>query len=77
MSNPEAAVAPDTRGRLVALLGAALPGLYLLLTSTTTLIPGMWPYDAKRMLQFALLLALFVLAATVRPIRTTVRDSWI
>jgi hypothetical protein len=41
-------------GFAVSLLGAALPGLYLLITSTTTLIPGIWPYDAKRMLQFAL-----------------------
>ena len=56
-------------GFAVSLLAAALPGLYLLITSTTTLIPGIWPYDAKRMLQFALLLVLFLLPTTSRRIR--------
>lgn len=56
-------------GFVVSLLAAALPGLYLLITSTTTLVSGIWPYDVKRMLQFALLLALFLLPALNRRIR--------
>jgi hypothetical protein len=46
---------------LLSLLVPALAGIYLLLTSTTTLIPGIWPYDAKRILQFALLVSLFLI----------------
>jgi hypothetical protein len=56
-------------GFAVSLLAAALPGLYLLITSTTTLVSGIWPYDFKRMLQFALLLALFLLPTLSRRIR--------
>ncbi|HET6592993.1 MAG TPA: hypothetical protein VFG48_08780, partial [Xanthomonadales bacterium] len=61
MSNTEPPVAePVSAGKenAVSWLAAVLPGLYLLLTSTTTLVPGIWPYDAKRMLQFVLLLLL-------------------
>ena len=56
-------------GFLVSLLAAALPGLYLLITSTTTLVTSIWPYDFKRMLQFALLLALFLLPTLSQRIR--------
>jgi hypothetical protein len=56
-------------GFAVSLLAAALPGLYLLMTSTTTLVTSMFPYDFKRMLQFALLLLLFLLPALNRRIR--------
>lgn len=59
-----------------SLLAAALPGLYLLLTSTTSLIPGIWPYDAKRILQFLLLLALFVLPIAQRRIRRELGVLW-
>lgn len=45
-----------------------LIGLYLLLTSTMALIPGIWPYDAKRILQFGLLLTLFLTPAFNRRI---------
>ena len=45
----------------VGCLAAVLPGGYLLVTSTTHLVSGVWPYDVKRMLQFALLLLLFLL----------------
>jgi len=38
-----------------------LLGGYLLLTSTMAVIPGIWPYDAKRVIQFGLLLVLFAL----------------
>jgi len=65
---PDAALKPDGRDVAVSWLAAALPGVYLLLTSTTNLVPGIWPYDAKRMLQFALLLLLFVLPALNRQI---------
>ena len=51
-------------------LGAVLPGIYLLLTSTTHLVPGIWPYDTKRMLQFGLLALLFLLPVAHRRIRT-------
>lgn len=46
---------------LVSLAAPALGGLYLLLTSTTLLIPDIWPYDAKRILQFTLLVIFFCL----------------
>ena len=46
---------------LWSLLLPLLAGLYLLLTSTMIVIPGIWPYDAKRILQFALLLIFFLL----------------
>lgn len=52
-NRPDAAV-------LFSLAIAGLFGSYLLLTSTTTLIPGLWPYDAKRILQFAMLFILFM-----------------
>jgi putative inorganic carbon (HCO3(-)) transporter len=48
---------------LLSLFVPALIGLYLLLTSTTSLIPGIWPYDAKRILQFGLLFILFLVPA--------------
>jgi hypothetical protein len=54
---------------LISLLVPALIGFYLFLTSTTYLIPGIWPYDAKRILQFALLLILFLAPALNRRIR--------
>jgi len=57
-------------GFAASLLAAALPGLYLLITSTTTMVSGIWPYDFKRMLQFALLLVLFLLPALNRGIRS-------
>ena len=47
-----------TLTRRVALLPAILLGVYLLLTSTLTLVPALGIYDAKRILQFGLLLAL-------------------
>jgi len=62
------ATTPTGRDLAVSWLAAALPGLYLLLTSTTHLVPGIWPYDAKRMLQFVLLLLLFALPALNRRI---------
>ena len=46
---------------LLSLLVPALAGLYLLLTSTTIVIPGIWPYDTKRILQFLLLLIFFLI----------------
>jgi hypothetical protein len=48
---------------LLSLLVPILIGLYLLLTSTTALIPGIRPYDAKRILQFGLLFVLFLVPA--------------
>jgi hypothetical protein len=58
----------------VSWLAAVLPGLYLLLTSTSTLVPGIWPYDVKRMLQFTLLFLLFLLPALNRRIRKEFGD---
>jgi hypothetical protein len=52
----------------VGCLAAVLPGGYLLVTSTTHLVSGVWPYDVKRMLQFALLLLLFLLPMANRRI---------
>jgi O-antigen ligase len=72
LNNTEPLVpAPSGTHRDIAVswLAAALPGFYLLLTSTTNLVPGIWPYDAKRMLQFVLLLLLFVLPLVNRPVR--------
>jgi len=43
---------------IISLSIGALFGVYLLLTSTTNIAPGIWPYDAKRMLEFFLLLLL-------------------
>ena len=48
---------------LLSLFVPALIGLYLFLTSTSYLVPGIWPYDAKRILQFGLLLILFLVPA--------------
>ena len=48
---------------LTSLFVPALIGFYLLLTSTTSLIPGIWPYDAKRILQFGVLIILFLAPA--------------
>lgn len=69
-SDPSAAAAEFTQpGFAVSLLGAALPGLYLLITSTTYTIPGIWPYDAKRLLQFFLLILILLLPALNRGLR--------
>ncbi|NNK52654.1 MAG: O-antigen ligase family protein [Xanthomonadales bacterium] len=59
---------------LLSLLIAGLAGAYLLLTSTTNLIPGIWPYDGKRMLQFLLLLVLFLVPMINRKIRAEFAD---
>ena len=48
---------------LLSLLIPALIGLYLLITSTVYLVHGIWPYDIKRILQFGLLLVLFLVPA--------------
>lgn len=48
---------------LISLFVPTLIGIYLFLTSTSYLIPGIWPYDAKRILQFVLLLILFLVPA--------------
>ncbi len=50
----------------LALLCGALPGLFLLITSTTYLVPGEFVYDIKRLLQLCIMTALF-LAATLNP----------
>ena len=69
LSPDSGTITEDTRIDLrdpAVLLGLFVPtliGLYLLLTSTTSLIPGIWPYDAKRILQFGLLLVLFIVPA--------------
>jgi O-antigen ligase len=68
--------------------GVALAfGLYLLLTSTVSTLPGLWPYDAKRLLELALLALVFLapvlnssvrssvnglLAATPRPVKLAI-----
>jgi hypothetical protein len=54
---------------IVSLLVPALLGLYLLLTSTAQLVPGIALYDAKRILQLGLLLVLFLLSLTNAGIR--------
>jgi len=48
---------------LLGLLIPALIGFYLLITSTVYLVHGVWPYDVKRILQFGLLLVLFLVPA--------------
>jgi len=48
---------------ICSLLIPGLVGTYLLLTSTTTLIQGIWPYDTKRILQLGLLLVLFLITS--------------
>lgn len=55
-----------TSTRILALACGALPGLFLLITSTTHLVDGWYVYDVKRMLQLCLMLVLF-LAATLNP----------
>lgn len=50
----------------LALTLGALPGLFLLITSTTHLVEGEFVYDIKRLLQLCLMLTLF-LAATINP----------
>ena len=50
----------------LALLCGALPGLFLLITSTTFLVEGQFVYDVKRLLQLGIITALF-LAATFNP----------
>ncbi len=54
---------------VISLVAPTLIGLYLLLTSTRALIPGIWPYDAKRILQFALLFILFLIPLVNRSVR--------
>jgi hypothetical protein len=54
---------------LISLLVPLLLGGYLLLTSTTTVIPGIWPYDAKRVVQIVMLLVLFSIPALDSGIR--------
>jgi len=68
-STPSAQRPGEGPSQWVALLGALLPGLYLLITSTRHLISGIWPYDAKRIIEFVLLLLLFCLPAVNRIIR--------
>ena len=69
MSQDSGAIAGEARVDLrdpTVLLSLFVPtiiGLYLLLTSTTSLIPGIWPYDAKRILQVVLLFVLFLVPA--------------
>ncbi len=60
----------------ISLSAAALPGLYLLLTSTTSPFTGIWPYDAKRILQFLLLLVLLALPLVNRRIRHELGACW-
>jgi O-antigen ligase len=55
--------------RHFGLLAAALPGFYLLLTSTGNLLPAFELYDSKRILQFVLLFLLFLLPCLSRDIR--------
>lgn len=52
--------------RLLALVCGALPGLFLLLTSTTHLVEGQFVYDVKRLLEVPILFAL-LLAAAINP----------
>ena len=52
-----------SRDRYLALACGALPGLFLLITSTTHLVEGEFVYDVKRMLQLGLMLVLFLAAA--------------
>jgi hypothetical protein len=54
---------------LISLFAPALTGFHLLLTSTTYLFYPVWIYDSKRMLEFALLLVLFLAPALSRPVR--------
>jgi len=54
---------------LLALCVPVLIGLYLLITSTTYPIPDIWPYDGKRILQFCLLLVLFLVPVVNKRIR--------
>jgi len=46
---------------IIATIVPVLLGLYLLLTSTSIVISGIWPYDAKRILQLILLVVLCLL----------------
>ena len=54
---------------VLALFVPVLIGFYLLITSTTYPIQDIWPYDAKRILQFCLLLILFLVPAVNKRIR--------
>ncbi|MBT8063829.1 MAG: O-antigen ligase family protein [Gammaproteobacteria bacterium] len=65
-----------TPGFWISALAAVLPGLYLLLTSTTSTIEDIWPYDAKRLLQFLLLSILFALPLIDRSIRRELGNLW-
>jgi hypothetical protein len=65
----EIKVNPRESSFLISLLVPILIGSYLFLTSTTYLIPGIWPYDSKRILQFVLLLILFLVPALNERIR--------
>lgn len=56
----------STSQRILAIACGALPGLFLLVTSTTFLVQGQFVYDVKRILQLCLLIALFM-AATLNP----------
>ena len=62
---PSGVARADLKNRafLISLFVPALIGFYLLLTSTTYLVDGIWPYDVKRILQFGLLLILFLVPA--------------
>jgi hypothetical protein len=63
-------------GFWISTLAAILVGLYLLLTSTTSTLENIWPYDAKRMLQFLLLSILFAFPLIDRSIRRELGSLW-
>lgn len=67
MSQPTTSALPTTKPTLfLALTLGALPGLFLLITSTVHLVEGEFIYDVKRLLQLCLMLVLF-LAAAINP----------
>ncbi len=55
--------------RYLALVCGALPGLFLLITSTTHLVEGEFVYDVKRLLQLSLMLVLFSAAVLTPALR--------
>jgi hypothetical protein len=62
----------DTRKSAGLSFGLAAPfllGGFLLISSTTNLIPGLWPFDSKRIIQFGLLFSIFLLPLADRSIR--------
>lgn len=65
---PETAESIASPQLFPSLLAPLSLGVFLLVSSTTTLIPSLWTFDSKRIIQFGLLLLIFMLPLSNRRI---------